>query len=165
MKRILGIDPGFRDTGYSVIESNGRAHRYIAGGVIHVADLPPHERLGMIFDGVLEVVQAHKPQEAAVEEVFLAKNAAVALKLGQARGAAICAVVKAGLAVHEYSAKFIKKAVTGGGGADKRQVQYMVCRLLGIAERGAFDESDAMAAALCHAFVSDVRLPAAEAVR
>lgn len=161
MKRILGIDPGFRHTGYSVIESNGRAHRHIAGGVINIAGLPPHERLGAIFDGVLEVIQTHQPLETAVEEVFLAKNAAVALKLGQARGAAICAAVKAGLPVHEYSAKFIKKAVTGGGAADKRQVQYMVCRLLGIAERERSDESDALAAALCHAFVSHVRRPAA----
>ncbi len=165
MRRILGIDPGFRNTGYCVIESDGRAHRYIAGGVIAVAPLPPHRRLAAIFDATCDVIRAHEPRELAVEEVFLAKNVSIALKLGQARGVAICAAVKAGVAVHEYSARFIKKTVTGGGGADKRQVQYMVCRLLGIAEREIEDEADALAAALCHAFVARAERRLTEAAR
>ena len=165
MRRILGIDPGFRNTGYCVIASDGRAHRYVAGGVIAAAALPPARRLAAIFDGVCDVIRAHEPCELAIEEVFLAKNVSIALKLGQARGVAICAAVKAGLSVHEYSARYIKKTVTGGGGADKRQVRYMVCRLLGIAERELQDESDALAAALCHAFVSRAGQRLAEAAR
>ena len=164
-RRILGIDPGFCNTGYSVIESNGRVHRYITGGVIGVSDLSAHRRLGAIFDATREIIRCHEPQESAIEEVFLAKNVSVALKLGQARGVAICAAVEAGIPVHEYSAKFVKKTVTGGGAADKRQVQYMVCRLLGVAERARQDESDALAVALCHAFVSFAGRRLTEAVR
>ncbi len=151
-ERILGIDPGFRVSGYALIESDGNAHRYIESGIIDVTKLELPQRLGAIFDAVAEVIARCKPDAASVEEVFMSKNARSALVLGQARGAAICAAIKAGLPVHEYNAKAIKKSVTGSGGADKNQVRYMVCRLLQIAERDYRDETDAMAIALCHSF-------------
>lgn len=152
MQRILGIDPGSLSTGYSVIESDGRANRHIASGQIRVSSLDSVNRLASIYDSVCNIIETHHPTIMVVENVFISKNVASALKLGQARGVAICAGVKAGLSVHEYSARFVKKTITGNGAADKKQVKYMVCRLLGIAERDQDDESDALAIALCHAF-------------
>ena len=154
MQRILGIDPGSLSTGYSVIESDGRTNRYITSGQINTSSLSAVERLATIYDGVAEVIETYQPSMMIVEKVFMSKNADSALKLGQARGVAICAGVKAGLAVHEYSARFVKKTITGNGAADKRQVKYMACRLLSIAERDQNDESDALAIALCHAFAT-----------
>ncbi len=154
MQRILGIDPGSISTGYSIIESDGHTNRYIASGQINTASLNSVERLATIYDGVADIIETYQPSMMIVEKVFMSKNADSALKLGQARGVAICAGVKAGLAVHEYSARFVKKTITGNGAADKRQVKYMACRLLSIAERDQNDESDALAIALCHAFVT-----------
>lgn len=151
-KRILGIDPGFRVSGYALIESDGNVHRHIDSGVIDVTKLELPQRLGAIFDAVSEVIADCKPDAVSVEGVFMSKNARSALVLGQARGVAICAAVKTDLPLHEYSAKSIKKSVTGSGSADKNQVRYMVCRLLQIAERDYRDETDAMAIALCHSF-------------
>ena len=152
MQRILGIDPGSLSTGYSIIESDGRTNRYITSGQIKVSSLAPMERLAAIYDGVTNIIEAHQPAMMVIENVFMSKNVDSVLKLGQARGVAICAGVKAGLSVHEYSARFVKKTITGNGAADKRQVKYMACRLLSIAERPQNDESDAIAIALCHAF-------------
>ena len=154
MQRILGIDPGSLSTGYSVIESDGRANRYITSGQINTSSLGSAERLATIYDGVTSVIETYQPLMMIIEKVFMSKNADSALKLGQARGVAICAGVKAGLVVHEYSARFVKKTITGNGAADKRQVKYMACRLLSIAERDQNDESDALAIALCHAFAT-----------
>jgi crossover junction endodeoxyribonuclease RuvC len=151
VRRILGIDPGSRITGYGIIDSDGRNSRHVASGCIRMQDQPLAERLGAIFRGVAELVAEHAPQEMAIEEVFMAKNAAAALKLGQARGAAICAGVSAGLPVSEYSPRSIKQAVVGGGGADKAQVQHMVQRILGLSDKLTADQADALAVALCHA--------------
>jgi len=152
MQRILGIDPGSLTTGYSVIESDGQANRHITSGRIELATLDATARLAAIYDSVSNIIRTYQPSIMVVEQVFMAKNAASALKLGQARGVAICAGVKASLSVYEYSARFVKKTITGNGAADKRQVKYMACRLLDIAERQQDDESDALAIALCHTF-------------
>ena len=154
MRRILGIDPGSLSTGYSVIESDGRINRYVTSGQISTSPLNSTERLAAIYDGIADIIKTYQPSMMIVEKVFMSKNADSALKLGQARGVAICAGVKAGLAVHEYSARFVKKTITGNGAADKKQVKYMACRLLSIAERDQNDESDALAIALCHAFAT-----------
>lgn len=151
MRRILGIDPGSRITGYGIIDSDGRRSQHVASGCIRMEDKVLPERLGAIFQGIAELIETHQPQEMAIEEVFMAKNAAAALKLGQARGAAICAGVTAGLAVSEYSPRSIKQAVVGAGGADKTQVQHMVQRILQLTDKLAADQADALAVALCHA--------------
>ena len=151
MRRILGIDPGSRVTGYGVIDSDGLRSRHVASGCIRTADGELAERLGDIYRGVAQVVAEHAPLEVAIEQVFMAKNAASALKLGQARGAAICAVVTAGLPVSEYTARMIKLAVVGTGKADKEQVQHMVKRILGLGQRLAADQADALAVAIGHA--------------
>jgi crossover junction endodeoxyribonuclease RuvC len=149
--RILGIDPGSRITGYGVIEETGRgSYRYIASGSIKVkADSFP-ERLKQIFDGVTEVIALYQPTQMAIEQVFMHKNADSALKLGQARGAAICASMNAGLPVAEYAARQVKQALVGKGGADKLQVQHMVKILLGIQGELQIDASDALGISLCH---------------
>ncbi len=149
--RILGIDPGSRITGFGCIESNGAVSRYVASGCIHTGDaeLPP--RLRTIFNGVRQLVDRHDPQEVAIERVFVHRNADSALKLGQARSAAICATFAPGVAVHEYAARAVKQAVVGRGGADKTQVQHMVRALLRLSGPLAPDEADALAVALCHA--------------
>jgi crossover junction endodeoxyribonuclease RuvC len=152
MRIILGIDPGSRITGYGVIRSNGQRHQYIASGTIvtlRAKTLP--ERLSLIFLGIVEIMQRYMPEEAAIESVFMAKNASAALKLGQARGAAIVAMSAHGLTVAEYAARSVKQAVSGHGAADKAQVQYMVKLLLNIRGTPAVDAADALAVAICHA--------------
>ncbi len=151
MIRILGIDPGSRVTGYGVIDSDGRRSRHVADGCIRIEPVALAERLGTIYRGVLAVVERYQPQTLAVEEVFLSRNPSSALKLGHARGAAICAGVSRALPVAEYSARAVKLAVVGLGAADKAQVQHMVCRLLGLVEAPPEDAADALAVALCHA--------------
>ena len=150
-QKILGIDPGSRICGYAVIESDGRAFRYVTSGHIRLEKLELPQRLGRIFSQLIQVIEEHQPDTSSVEGIFMSNNARSALLLGQARGSAICALVNSGLEVAEYSAKVVKKAVTGNGNADKQQVCFMVCRLLQIAERNHKDETDAMAVALCHA--------------
>lgn len=151
MAIILGIDPGSRLTGYGVIESQGRHHRYLGSGCIRMGDeaLPP--RLKTIYDGVSELIRQFQPDAFAIERVFMAKNADSALKLGQARGAAIVAAVNAGLSVAEYSPTQIKQAVVGTGGAKKEQVQHMVTSILKLTATPQADAADALAIALCHA--------------
>jgi len=150
-RRILGIDPGSRVTGYGIIESNGMQSRHLASGCIRAEDQPWPQRLGVIFSGVAEVVRQYAPREVAVEQVFFARNAASALKLGQARGAAICAALSTGVEVHEYTPKAVKQAVVGSGGAEKTQVGHMVKIILSLNEDLAEDQADALAVAICHA--------------
>ncbi|MEZ5441725.1 MAG: crossover junction endodeoxyribonuclease RuvC [Lysobacterales bacterium] len=149
--RILGIDPGSRRTGVGVVDVQGQRVLHVHHRVIATADEAFPQRLAEIFEGVRAVIAEFEPGEAAVETVFMARNAASALKLGQARGAAICAIVAAGLAVHEYTPGEIKQAVVGGGRAEKAQVQHMVGLLLNLHPLPDSDPADALAAAIAHA--------------
>jgi crossover junction endodeoxyribonuclease RuvC len=152
--RVLGIDPGLRRTGFGVVEVQGAALRYVASGVIAApAGLALEQRLKLIHDHILEVIHAHAPSVAAVEKVFVNVNASSTLLLGQARGAALCALAGGELSVHEYTALQIKKSVVGAGHADKRQVQVMVRNLLGLDGLPPTDSADALACAICHAHV------------
>lgn len=150
MTRILGIDPGSRITGYGVVESTPRGLRYVASGCIRVKAEDFPERLKQIFDGVSQVIELYEPQQMAIEQVFMHKNADSALKLGQARGAAICATMNQRLPVFEYAARQVKQALVGKGSAEKQQVQHMVKILLSIQGEMQIDASDALAISLCH---------------
>jgi len=150
MIRILGIDPGSRVTGYGIVDQDGQKIRYIASGCVRAQSGSLAERLGIIFDGVSEVIREYCPQEMAIEQVFMNKNADSALKLGQARGAAICAGVKASVPVAEYAARQIKQAVVGRGGATKEQVQHMMVVLLSLQTTPPSDAADALGVAVCH---------------
>jgi len=149
---ILGIDPGLRTTGFGVIEKLGNKLRYIASGTVKTAsegELPP--RLKIILQGVGEIVRTYQPDCAAIEKVFVNVNPQSTLLLGQARGAAICALVHADLPVAEYTALQVKQAVTGHGKAAKEQVQDMVSRLLTLPGLPGSDAADALGVAICHA--------------
>lgn len=150
--RILGIDPGTRITGYGLVEKDGNRLRHIDNGAIYTSsdDALP-QRLKIIHDGLVEVIARYQPDAMAIEQVFMAKNALSALKLGQARGAAIVAGVNAQLPVAEYSALQVKSAVVGYGKAGKAQVQQMVKALMKLPEIAQEDASDALAVAICHA--------------
>ena len=149
--RLIGLDPGLRLTGWGVIEVEGNRLRHVAHGVIKVAgERPLAERLCELFDGVVAVVAAQQPAEAAVEETFVNVNPGSTLKLGQARGVVLLAPARIGLPVFEYAANLVKKSVTGVGHADKRQIAMMVGRLLPGVEARA-DAADALAVAICHA--------------
>lgn len=150
MIRILGIDPGSRITGYGIIEVEGNHNRYIASGCVRTREEALPDRLRVIFESVQELIQTYEPQVMAIEQVFMHRNADSALKLGQARGSAICAGVTASLPVGEYSPREIKQAVTGKGSADKTQVQHMVRTLLALSDLPQEDAADALAVALCH---------------
>lgn len=149
--RILGIDPGSRTTGFGVIDTDGHHSLWVASGCIRVGRESWPQRLGTIFDRVAELVAQHQPHEMAVEQLIFARDPTAALKIGQARGAVLCAGLKGGAVVHEYSPKSVKLAVVGTGGAEKSQVQHMVRVLLALPEQPAEDEADALAIALCHA--------------
>jgi crossover junction endodeoxyribonuclease RuvC len=151
--RILGLDPGLNRTGWGIVECSGHALHYVACGQIAVpaAGNSLGERLSALYKKLAELVEQHQPQEAAVEETFVNKNAASALKLGMARGVVMLAPSYAGLSVAEYSANVIKKAVSGYGHADKNQVAHMVKMLLPKAELSSPDAADALAVAICHA--------------
>lgn len=151
LRTILGIDPGSRITGYGIIHTDGHRHSYVACGRIVLQAENLAEKLREIFHHLSELIKNYKPQEAAIEQVFMARNANSALKLGQARGAAIVAMANQGLSVEEYSARAIKKAVVGYGGADKQQVQHMIRLLLNLNKAPAADAADALAIAICHA--------------
>jgi len=148
--RILGIDPGSRITGFGIIDVRGDEVSLVQQGVIRAGDGEFTARLGLIFDGLRRLIEEHAPTEVAVETVFISHNAASALKLGQARGAAVCAAISMGLPVAEYSPRSVKQAIVGRGGADKVQVQHMVGVLLQLRETPAEDAADALAVALCH---------------
>lgn len=160
MTRILGIDPGSQRTGVGIIDVDG------AGKTTHVFHAPLNliladaalkgnfpQRLKLLLDGLSQIIDAHRPDEVAIEQVFMARNPDSALKLGQARGAALCAVVMRDLPVHEYAAKEIKLALVGKGGADKVQVQHMVGIMLNLKGKLQADAADALAVAITHAHV------------
>jgi len=152
MQRILGIDPGSRITGYGIIEVSREDLFFVACGMIKTTpSFPLTVRLGEIFDGINEVVQLHDPSVAAVEDVFMATNPRSALKLGQARGAAVVAAIQNGLSVADYTPRMVKQAVAGYGQAEKGQVQQMVKVLLNLKRKPSSDAADALAVAICHA--------------
>jgi len=161
MTRILGIDPGSRKTGFGIIEIDGQKVKHVINGRLMVGDGDFPERLGLIFTGLTDIIERYQPDMMAIEKVFLHKNADSALKLGQARGAAICAGVSQNLTVHEYSATQIKKAVVGNGHAKKDQVQYMMSVILSLSEPLKEDAADALACAMTHANFAAVGKPQA----
>lgn len=148
--RVLGIDPGSRNTGMGIVEIEGSRLRVIGFDRVRMGSEPLPKRLSMIYAGIEEAIFTHKPDIVAIEQVFVAKNAKSALILGQARGAAICAAVNSFCEVYEYSALQIKRAVVGSGAAKKEQVQHMVKILLNLRELPSSDEADALACAICH---------------
>jgi crossover junction endodeoxyribonuclease RuvC len=148
---ILGIDPGSRITGYGVLDVTTPKPRYVASGCIRLQDADLPQRLARIYAGIAELIGEYRPGEVAIEQVFMSKNPDSALKLGQARGAAIVCAANHGLAVHEYGPRQIKQAVTGSGGATKAQVQHMVVAVLGLDGSPQADAADALAIALTHA--------------
>ncbi len=150
--RILGLDPGLRNTGWGLIVARGNRLSHLAHGVVgsdQQADLA--ERLCQLHRGLARIIAEHEPDEAAVEETFVNRNPASTLKLGQARGAVLLAPALAGLKVAEYGANHVKKSVVGAGHADKRQIRAMVALLLPGANVGNADAADALAVAICHA--------------
>jgi crossover junction endodeoxyribonuclease RuvC len=150
--RILGLDPGLRRTGWGLVAVDGARLAHVAHGVIAPSEkLPFAERLLALFEGLTEVIAAHAPDEAAVEETFVNTNAASTLKLGHARACCLIAPARAGLPVAEYAATVVKKAVVGTGGADKDQVGFMIRRLLPTAGEATADAADALAVAIAHA--------------
>ncbi len=149
--RVLGLDPGSRVTGYGLIEASARGTRYLASGSIRAGAGGLAGRLRHVFEQVSMLVAEHAPDEVAIERVFMHANPDSALKLGQARGAALCAAVGGGAGFFEYTPREVKLTVTGTGAADKDQVQHMVKALLGLTGRLGADASDALAIALCHA--------------
>lgn len=154
--RVLGIDPGSRVTGYGIVELTGALTRPIAWGGIQTEG-EHTDRLKQIFGQVQRLVAEHEPHEIAIERVFVHKNADSALKLGQARAAALCASFGRDMPVHEYAPREIKKALAGSGSADKQQVEYMVKVLLGLRDRMKSDASDALAVAICHIHTRMIR--------
>lgn len=150
----MGVDPGSQITGIGVISTDGVRSQLIACEGIATGGGEFPERLRIIFTRMVQMIREFQPQEAAIERVFMARNADSALKLGQARGAAICALVSEGLAVHEYTAKQVKQAVVGKGAADKSQVQHMMGVLLSAPGPFQADAADALAVAICHAHSS-----------
>ncbi len=150
--RILGIDPGSRVTGYGVIAANGRSLGFIACGTIRTAgEVDFSRRLLVIFRDLREVIAVHEPEVAAVEDVFVDRNPRSALKLGQARGAALVAAQESGLLVFDYPARTVKQTVAGYGRAEKGQIQHMVRALLELDAIPSRDAADALAVAICHA--------------
>lgn len=158
MRRILGIDPGSRITGYGVIESDGKKSIHIASGCIRLGSGALPERMGEIYRVLTRVILDYGPSEMAVEEVFVSKNPSSALKLGHARGAAVCAGVMSGLEIAEYTPRRIKQAVVGTGAADKEQVQHMIKLILQLKEKLNPDQADALAVAITHAHSNNTLL-------
>ena len=155
MALILGIDPGSVKTGFGIINASpvgisGR-HHYVVSGVIRLPDADLAERLQIIFASICDLIEEYCPQQMAIEQVFMSKNAGSALKLGQARGAAMVAATSNRLPVAEYEARKVKQSVVGHGAADKYQVQQMIKSLLKLTATPQEDAADALAVALCHA--------------
>jgi crossover junction endodeoxyribonuclease RuvC len=155
--RILGIDPGSQITGFGIVDVQGSVTKAVEWGGIKTSG--DHcARLREIYVGVVAIVSEYRPAEIAIERVFIHRNADSALKLGQARAAALCATFGADIPVFEYAARHIKKAVVGTGSAEKDQVQHMVKMILGIRDDVAPDAADALAAAICHAHERGTRV-------
>jgi crossover junction endodeoxyribonuclease RuvC len=150
--RILGVDPGSVITGYGLIDQRDRQSYYVTSGCIRVGKKSFAERLSVIFEDLSVLIEKYQPTLLAIEQVFVHKNVASALKLGQARGVAIVAAARQGLPLAEYSPRQIKKAIVGYGAAEKNQVQQMVQMLLGLSGLPQADAADALAVALCHAY-------------
>ena len=151
IKRILGIDPGSRLSGFGIIDVHQKKSVYVTSGCIRMqAKLMPL-RLHEIYTGINQIIEQYQPTISAIEQIFMYRNAATALKLGQARGVAMVACVQHGLPVHEYAPTQIKQAVVGTGRADKIQVQHMVKVLLSLSNTPQTDAADALAVAICHA--------------
>ena len=157
MSTILGIDPGLRVTGYGVIHREKQNFKYKSSGAIRTTKEDPDlaARIKIIVDGITEVIEKFQPTVVAIEKVFVNTNPQSTLLLGQARGAAIAAVVAREINIYEYTALQIKKSVVGKGHADKIQVQMMVQRLLKLPGLPGPDSADALACAICHANISD----------
>lgn len=156
-RRILGIDPGSRVTGFGVLDFDGARAHYIGSGVVRSPDGTFPERLKRIFISIGEVVEEYRPDAVAIESVFMARNASSALKLGHARSAALCATFALDLDVYEYAPREIKQAVVGTGAANKAQVQHMVAALLKLDGLPSSDAADALATALCHGHQQRIR--------
>ena len=157
-RRLIGLDPGLRRTGWGVIETSGNHLRHVAHGVVETpsaATVP--ERLRALHDGLAVVVTEYAPDEAAVEETFVNRNPNSTLKLGLARGVVLLVPALSGLPVHEYAANKVKKALVGAGHADKAQVALMVRRLLNGVDDAPSDATDALAIAICHAHLAGTR--------
>ena len=150
MIRIIGIDPGSRRTGYGIVDISSGAMNYVTSGIIRLPEDSLPERLQLIFDAVSQLVEEYKPEVMSIEDVFMSINPRGALKLGQARGAAILAGTNAKLPVTEYSPRSVKLAVVGTGTADKKQMQMMVTSLLKLPSQPSEDAADALAVAICH---------------
>jgi len=148
---ILGIDPGSRKTGFGLIDNQPNRISYIHSGYFNIKGDTLAEKLGQIFTDITELINEYRPQQMGIEQVFMHRNADSALKLGQARGAAICAGHLSGLEIGEYAPRLIKQALVGTGAASKDQVQHMVLRLLNLNQTLQSDESDGLAIAICHA--------------
>lgn len=157
MARILGIDPGSRITGYGIIDEGPKGAVFVASGCVRVQVGTFPENLKQIYDGILAIALQHAPDALAIEQVFVHKNADSALKLGQARGAAICAALAENLPVYEYTARQVKQALVGRGSAAKEQVRYMIKILLNLKGDIPLDASDALGVALCHAHHQQTR--------
>jgi crossover junction endodeoxyribonuclease RuvC len=155
--RILGIDPGSQATGFGIIDWQAGAARYVVSGAIRTRGESFAPRLRQIFDGVQELVRQYQPAEVAIERVFMHRNADSALKLGQARGAAICAAFAGTASLYEYAPREVKLAIVGQGGAQKEQVQLMVKSLLKLQGDLGPDAADAIGLALCHAYSRGAR--------
>jgi len=152
--RILGIDPGSITTGFGVIELDRQGRlRYVASGCIRLRGIHMSQRLHGLFAQLSELIDEFHPHEAGIERVFVQRNIASALKLGQARGVALCALAQAALPIGEYAAREVKLAVVGHGSASKLQVQHMIISLLSLSGRPQADAADALAVAVCHAHV------------
>jgi len=150
--RILGIDPGSRATGYGIIDVTGNVLSFVSCGVVRTTGKEPlPERLKELYQGIVEVIVTHRPEVAAVEDIFTAQNPRSALMLGHARGVILLAAMQEGLPVHEYPPGVIKQAVAGYGRAPKPQVQHMVRVLLRLAANPSADAADALGVAICHA--------------
>jgi crossover junction endodeoxyribonuclease RuvC len=150
--RIIGIDPGLRRTGWGIIDTLGNSLRFVASGtVISDGDMDLASRLCQLHDGLADVIHSHKPDEAAVEQTFVNKDAVATLKLGQARGIAMLVPARAGLQVSEYAPNAVKKAVIGVGHGEKQQIHMMLKILMPKAEFKGNDAADALAIAICHA--------------
>jgi len=148
---ILGVDPGLRYTGWGVITTKGTHVRVVASGTLHSSNnIPLPERLVQLSDALRQVIVTYNPDEAAIEETFVNKNALSSLKLGHARGALMLTLSQQGLSIAEYAATLVKKSVTGSGRADKEQIQGMVRMLLPGHNPDSADAADALAVALCH---------------
>lgn len=149
-RRILGIDPGSRLTGFGVLDFEAERASYVASGAVRSQDGSFPERLRMIFRSLSDIVAEYRPDAVAIESVFVHRNAGSALKLGHARSAALCATFEHQVAVFEYAPREVKLAIVGSGAASKEQVQHMVMSLLTLDGRPSPDAADALAIALCH---------------